>query len=87
MRQPIVLQPGKPQPTEYDLKFELITTYLEKYAAIGNRALTKATYLAYVEALEDLTLQQIRKGLQECLRDVESFPWPGTVRRYCEEEI
>ena len=66
---------------------DVVAEYVEKFAAIGNRALTPKILAAYFEAVEDLELRQIRKGLQECLRDVESFPWPGTIRRYCEEEI
>lgn len=73
--------------TEYDQKLELITGYVETFAALANRAVTQQTYLAYMEVLEDLDMQRIRKGLQECLKEAESFPWPGTVRRYCEEEI
>lgn len=84
----IVLQ-GKPLShlSEFDEKTLVITTYVEKFAAIANRPVTPAVFAAYLEALEDLDIQRIRKGLSEAMKDAESFPWPGTLRRYCEEEI
>lgn len=80
---------GKPSPalTEHDVKTDVIATYVEKYAAIAGRAITPQLLTVYVEALDDLELRVIRKGLAEYLRCGTKFPWPGDLRDYCEEEV
>ena len=73
--------------TEYDQKLEVITDYLEKFACISGRTLTPKLLSIYAEALEDLELRRIRKGLDMYLRDGKRWPWPGDLRDAIEEEV
>jgi hypothetical protein len=88
VKQPTVLQ-GKPSPqlTEYDRKVEVITAYVEKFAAIANRPVTPQVYQAYIEALEDFDERRLRKGLEEYLKCGTQWPWPGHLREFIEEEV
>ena len=83
----IMLQGKQQSLTEYDRKVEVITGYLEKFGCIAGRVITPQLYALYIEALDDLPLRKIRQGLEEYLRHGESFPWPGTLRQFIEDEI
>lgn len=78
---------SSPQRTEYDEKLDVIVGYVEKYAAIAGRAITPQLLAIYIEALDDLELRQIRKGLAEYLKCGTKFPWPGDLRDYIEDEV
>jgi hypothetical protein len=74
--------------TEDEQRAEIITGYLEKYAAIANRALTPQVYAVYIEALADLEPRRIEKGMKTYLQaGTEGWPWPGKIREFIEEEI
>jgi hypothetical protein len=76
-----------PALTERDYKALVIAEYLEKFGTIGNRVITPQMYSLYIEALEDIELRKLRKGLVECLQSCTKFPWPGDIRDYCEDEV
>lgn len=89
IRKPGIVLQGKPSPqqTDYDRKVAVVTTYMEKFATIANRALTPQLYAVYVETLEDLDLQRIEKGLDAFLKGGKAWPWPGELREWCEDQI
>jgi hypothetical protein len=60
---------------------------MEKFGTIDGRVLTPQMYQVYIEALQNLDLRQIEKGLKRYLQQGERWPWPGTLREFCEEEI
>lgn len=72
---------------EAERKAEIITGYLEDYASLDGRIVTPKQYDLYIEALRDLSLRQIEKGLKKYLQQGTRWPWPGTLREFCEEEI
>ena len=74
-------------PTERQSKADLISAYLEKYACIEGRTLTPQQYAVYIEALEDLDLRRLEKGLKAYLQEGQRWPWPGTLREFVEEEV
>ena len=81
-------QPLQPQElTPEQQKADLITAYVEKFAAIAGRAVTPQMYAVYVEALEDCQMRRIEKGLKRYLQEGTNWPWPGTLREYIEEEV
>ena len=66
----------------------MIGGYLFKYAVIANRAGVDEELIAiYVEALGDLDLRRVEKGLKAYLQNGTIWPWPGTLREYIEEEV
>lgn len=79
------LQPQDLTPEQQ--KADLITAYVEKFAAIAGRAVTPQMYAVYVEALEDCQTRRIEKGLKRYLQEGTNWPWPGTLREYIEEEV
>lgn len=66
---------------------DLIAGYLEKYACIDGRTVTTQMYETYIEALDDLDMGQLEKGLKAYLREGTRWPWPGTLREFIEEEV
>lgn len=82
-----MLQGKQHSPTEREQKDQLIGCYIEKFAIIANRTVTQAMYNVYMDALSDIELRKLRKGLDECLRCCTSFPFPGVIREFCEDEV
>lgn len=82
-----MLQERRLSPLGRDPKADLITGYVEKYAAISGRTVTPTMYAVYVEALEDLDIRRVEKGLRRYLQEGTNWPWPGTLREYIEEEV
>lgn len=72
---------------EVDPKVAIITGYLEKFATIAGRPVTPQLYDVYVEALSRFDQRRIEKGLRKYLEEGQSWPWPGTLAEYIEEEI
>ena len=79
------LQPPGLEPEQQ--KADVITAYVEKFAAIAGRAVTPQMYAIYVEALSDLEIKRIEKGLKRYLQEGTNWPWPGMLREYIEEEV
>jgi hypothetical protein len=75
------------RPSDLEEKAEVITEYVEKFAVIAGRPVTEALYAVYIEALADLELSRIRKGLAEYLKHGTGWGWPGALREYIEEEV
>lgn len=69
------------------MKVELVSGYLEDFAAIDGRVVTEKQYTIYIRALDGLSVRQIEKGLKKYLQQGTRWPWPGTLREFCEEEI
>ena len=64
----------------------LIGEYLYKFAMIANREMPKDGELQkiFVEALDDLSLKEIERGLKAYLKEGTRFPWPAEVRELSE---
>ena len=61
---------------------EVLGKYFQKWAVIFPNHPTGAVALTlYLEALDDLTPQQIDAGCKEATRTAEQFPKPGHIRR------
>ena len=83
----IALREQQSSLVKVDSKADIITAYVEKFAIIAQRPVTSALYAIYIEALGDLELRKIEKGLKRYLREGDRFPFPGTLREYIEDEI
>ncbi len=70
-----------------DEKADLITGYVEKFAAIAGRAVTPQMFGIYIEALRDYDTRRIEKGLKAYLERGTAWPWPGTLSEWIEDEI
>jgi hypothetical protein len=66
---------------------KIVIDYLEKYAAIAGRAITPQVYVIYCEALEAVSMRQLKKGLKRYLEEGTRWPWPGDLAQFCEDEI
>lgn len=64
-----------------------IGSYLRKFAVVQNREISEELIAIYVEALEDLELRRIEKGLKAYLQEGTRWPWPGELREYIEDEV
>lgn len=64
----------------------LVGAYLLKYAAIANRDMGKSGELVeiFVEALDDLSPKELKRGLEKYLREGNRFPWPNDIREAAE---
>ena len=64
----------------------LISEYLYKFAMISNREMPKDGELTkiFVEALDDLSLKEIERGLKAYMKEGDRFPWPSQVRELSE---
>ena len=74
-------------PSPEEQKAELISSYVEKFAAIAGRPVTEDVYALYIEALSDIELRLLDKGLKAYLKRGVAWPWPGVLREYCEEQV
>lgn len=70
-----------------DEKAELITGYVEKFAAISGRAMTPLLFSVYIEALSGYDTRRIEKGLKAYLERGTAWPWPGLLSEWIEDEI
>ena len=86
-RNAIVKQSNGPLLTLEQERTALVGSYLAKFATIANRGLDDSLIAIYVEALDDLDIGRVRKGLVEYLKVGDKWPWPGTLREYIEAEI
>src|ERR1700735_4192911 len=73
----------EPQPLQayqsVDEKANLISGYLEKFAAISGRAMTPLMFSVYIEALSGFETRRIEKGLKSYLEKGTAWPWPGLL--------
>ena len=60
-------------------KADVITAYVEKFGAITGKVVTPQMYAIYVEALGDLEIKRIEKGLKRYLQEGTNWPWPGML--------
>lgn len=73
--------------SDEEIKADLIVDYIEKFGAIAGRVVTEEAFKLYIEALWDIETRKLRKGLKRYLQNGTAWPWPGTLREYCEDEI
>lgn len=78
----------QPNPTsiviEEQQKRELLAGYIVKFAAIANRAVTDELQEVFFEALHDLSEKELKRGLEEYLREGDRMPWPVDIRNLSE---
>jgi hypothetical protein len=73
-----------------DERADLITEYLEKYAAIAGKDMTPQLYSIYVTVISsqpDFDLGRIQKGLKSYLETGKRWPWPADLVEAIEEQI
>ena len=73
--------------TEANKKAEVITAYIEKFAALDGRPVTPQLYAIYIEALSGFEMRRLKKGLQRYLEEGTRWPWPGHLSEMIEDEI
>lgn len=61
-----------------------VSTYMAQYALITNRVATPAIMQIYEEALSDLSVDRLKRGLKGWLRNGDRFPWPSDIREAAE---
>lgn len=84
----------EPQPLQayqwVDEKAELISGYMEQYAAIAGKVLTPQLYGLYISVIAaqpNFDLARIEKGLKSYLETGNRFPWPSELIEAIEAEI
>lgn len=59
----------------------LIGEYLYKFAAIDrNRPVDEELIAIFVDALDDMDVKALERGLKAHLREGNRFPWPAEIR-------
>lgn len=82
----IVKQSQEQSLTPEKQRTALVAGYLYRFAEIAGRDLGSDSDLIkiFVEALKDLDMVELKRGLDRWLRDGDRFPWPSQIRELSE---
>lgn len=57
---------------------------MAQYALITNRVATSEIMQIYEDALADLSVERLKRGLARWLREGDRWPWPSDIREAAE---
>lgn len=67
---------------------DVLSKYFQRWSLLSpNQPTGRAPLMVYLEALSDLTPNQIEIGCREAEKLAERFPWPGHIRKALEASL
>ena len=66
--------------TPSNVQLELISKWLALFSEMHRRELSPISMMAYIEGLKDLTRDEIQRGFERCLKEVDRMPTMAHVR-------
>lgn len=61
-------------------QLELISKWLALFSEMHRRELSPISMMAYIEGLKDLPVEEIQRGFNRCLKEVDRMPTVAHVR-------